>query len=196
MSKMFDIIKNRNLADKARKKGFEDAFVIDEDIAIITESDIKELRKKILNERKTGRIIAVLGNNDEINRFVLKLNIDFILSPEYIRKRDFPDYRNSGLNQVLCAEAARSNIAIAFNFSDILHLSGEEKAIRLGRMMQNARLCRKFNVPMILATFASSEDELRIPEELISFGLSLGMSRIDAEKALNQIRKINDKKKQ
>ena len=190
---MFDIVKDEKLAEKAKKKGFEDVFVMDKDINLISSGNLAEIRKIIAKEIKSGRPIAVLGNNDEINRAVLRLNIDFILSPEYIRRKDFPDYRNSGLNQVLCKEAAEKNISIAFNFSDILALSGEERAIRLGKMTQNVKLCMKFKVPMILATFASSESELRTPHELISFGISLGMFQVDAKKALNHIRNIKEK---
>ena len=182
---MFDIIKNKDLASAARKKGF-DVLVLDEDIAVVSANKDSELRKKIAIERKSGKIVAVLGSDDEINRLALRLGIDFLLSPEFARKKDFFDYRNSGLNQVLCKEAAENNIAVAFNFSDILKLDKEEKAMRLGRMMQNVRLCRKFHVSMILATFASSESDLRTPKELISFGISIGMTRADAEKAINQ----------
>jgi RNase P/RNase MRP subunit p30 len=81
-------------------------------------------------------------------------------------------------------------IAVAFNFSDILNLDNESKALRMGRMMQNVKLCKKFHVSMILATFASKESELRTPRELISFGVSIGMTEADAKKAINQIGKI------
>ena len=191
---MFDIIKNKGLVSAAREKGF-DVLVLDEDIAVVSADRDSELRKKIAHERKSGKIIAVLGSDDEINRLALRLGIDFLLSPEIARRKDFFDYRNSGLNQVLCKEAAENNIAVAFNFSDILNLDNETKALRLGRMMQNVRLCRKFHVPMILATFASSESELRTPRELVSFGISIGMTRADAEKALNHMGKIISKQK-
>jgi len=187
---MLDIVNDDKLAAAAMKKGFDNVFVMGRDIALISSSNIAEIRKLVSREQKSGRIIAVLGNNDEINRAVLRLKIDFILSPEHARKKDFADYRNSGLNHVLCREAAEKNIAVAFSLSDILRLDGEEQAMRLGRMTQNVRLCLKFKTPMILATFASSESELRTPHELVSFGMSLGMPRADAEKALNQISKI------
>ena len=185
---MFDIVKSRELVKHARGKGFEDFFAVDGDIVIVNEYDAEKLRKEISNARKKGRIVAVLGNNDEINKIAINCMADILLSPEFTRRRDFPDYRNSGLNQVLCREAARNNTAIGFNFSDILHLEGKDRALRLGRMIQNVRLCRKFHVPMILATFAETENELRTSDELISFGVSIGMPRNDAEKALAEIK--------
>jgi RNase P/RNase MRP subunit p30 len=48
---------------------------------------------------------------------------------------------------------------------------------------------------MILATFASSESELRTPKELVSFGISIGMTRADAEKALDHMGKIISRQK-
>jgi len=188
-TKMFDIVKRKELVRHAHEKGFEDFFIVNEDILLISESDTKKLRKEILDARKKGQIVVVLGNNDLVNRFAIESKVDILLSPEFARKKDFPDYRNSGLNQVLCREAAENNVAIGINLSDILHLEGIEKSLRLGRIMQNVRLCIKFHVPVILATFAEIEAELRNSDELISFGISLGMSRKEAEDALIEIKR-------
>lgn len=185
---MIDIIKNKDLVEEVVNKGFEKALLIGEDsendIILIRARERSELRNKIMNARKTGKAIAVLGDNDDVNRFAIESKINIFLSPEFTRKTDFPDYRNSGLNQVTCKKARENNTAIAFNFSDILNLEGEARASRLGRMMQNVKLCRKFKVKMILATFANEKSELRTPKELMDFGISIGMTADDARKAL------------
>ena len=63
----------------------------------------------------------VLGGNDKQNRAAVEnKNLDILLSPEIIRGRDFMHSRDSGLNQVLCTLAYKNNIAIGFNFSDVL----------------------------------------------------------------------------
>ena len=185
---MIDIIRNKDIVKEAISKGFETAFLIKEDdgdIILIRARERAELRNKIMNAKKLGKAIAVLGDNDDVNRFAAESKINLFLSPEFIRRTDFPDYRNSGLNQVLCKKAKENNVAIAFNFSDILNLKGEVRALRLGRMMQNVKLCRKFKVTMVIATFANEESELRTPKELMDFGISIGMTAEDSRKALN-----------
>lgn len=106
--------------------------------------------------------------------------IDLVVSLERSSGRDFMHYRNSGLNQVLCKLAKRNNIAIGFNFNDIL----KDKP-NMGRMIQNIRLCRKYKVRMVLASFASNVYEMRNPKDLMSFGISLGMTEKDAKDAVS-----------
>ena len=51
--------------------------------------------------------------------------------------------------------------------------------------MQNIRLCRKYKVKMVLASFATDKFEMRDARDLISFGVCLGMNPGEAKKALN-----------
>src|SRR3989344_8700756 len=68
---------------------------------------------------------------NDIKAFESK-KIDIIASLERSSGNDFMHYRNSGLNQVFCKLAKKNNIAVGFNFSDIL----KDKP-NIGRMMQN-----------------------------------------------------------
>jgi len=104
------------------------------------------------------------------------------MSPEKVRGKDFMHYRDSGLNQVLCKLAKKNNVGIGFNFNDVLN-SDDRKNI-LGKMMQNVRLCRKFKVKMVLISGAQDEMEMRAPKDLISFGVTIGMTPGEAKKSL------------
>ena len=106
--------------------------------------------------------------------------IDMVVSSERISGKDFIHYRNSGLNQVLCKLAKKNNITLGFNFNDIL--KGKPN---MGRMMQNVRLCRKYKVRMVLASFASSIYEMRNPKDLMSFGKCIGMTDKEAKDAVS-----------
>ena len=44
---------------------------------------------------------------------------------------------------------------------EILGLEGVERSQRLGKIMQNIKLCRKFKVKIVSGSFAKNEDELR-----------------------------------
>lgn len=142
----------------------------------------KKIKIFQLNNYKKSEIVVVQGNS--INRDILENNaIDILLSPEYGIKKDSLHFRSSGLNKVLCNLAKKNDIAIGFSFSELLN--SNDKALLLGRMMQNVRLCRKFRVKMILATFAKNEYELRSPNTLKSFGLVIGMTPLEVKKAFD-----------
>ncbi len=125
-----------------------------------------------------------IGSDDKVNRKIVEdKNTDIFLSPEKTRAKDFMHYRDSGLNQVLCGLAKKNNIAIGFNFNDVLH--SQNRPLLMGKMMQNIRLCRKYKVKMIIISGAQNPHELRFPQELTSFGICLGMTPGEAKKALN-----------
>lgn len=144
---------------------------------IIKTDNVKDLIKQI---NKAKGLIIVEGCNDKINRAALEnKKVDVLLGLEKGRKRDFTHYRNSGLNQVLCKLAKKNNIAIGFDFNDVLN--SKERAKVMGRMMQNVRLCRKYKVKMLIFDFTGE----RSKQELRSFGLVLGMSPLEAKKGVS-----------
>jgi len=54
-------------------------------------------------------------------------------------------------------------------------LTSKNKETVLGKMMQNARLCNKYKVKTIVASFARKPNELRNEKDLSSFGAVLGL---------------------
>ena len=125
----------------------------------------------------------VIGGDDNKNRKAVEnKNIDILLSPEKTRKQDFMHYRDSGLNQVLCKLAYKNKVAIGFNFDDVL--DSRDRASVLGKMMQNVKLCRKYNARMVIVS-----DKDRSKQELVSFSICMGMTPGEAGKAMNLKRK-------
>jgi len=110
-------------------------------------------------------------------------NTDVLLDPYHYIKKDSLHFRNSGLNQVVCKIAKKNKIIIAFSFSNILKSKNRNKILE--RIKQNIKLCRKYKVPMIIASFAENEYELRTAKELQNFALFLGMGPNEAKKAVN-----------
>ena len=138
----------------------------DYDGIMIKTQNIDVMRRIIDKSQNLFKEIIVLGMNDEINRACLEhKKTTALASPEYGRTRDYNNYRNSGLNQVLCKIAKQNNKTIIENFSDI---RGDKKnqALILGRMLQNAKLCRKYNVKFILRNIARDEKEMKSAHEL------------------------------
>ena len=131
------------------------------------------------------------GGSEEKNRKAVEdKSTDVLLSPERNIQNDKLSSRNSGLNQVLCQLAHNNKIAIGFSFAELLNSKERSKVI--GRWAQNIRLCRKYKVKMVLASFANNKWEMRSPKDLFSLALTLGMNGKEANEALNFKKKQPD----
>jgi len=140
-------------------KEFEDRLGIETHLINILDVPLSKLRTEI---QKTKGLVVVQGGDLKVNRAVLEnKNVDILLSPEKNDNSDLLFFRRSGLNQVLCKLAAKNDVAIGFNFSDVLNSNGKKRALILGRMRQNVKFCRKYKVKMIFSSFAKNKYELR-----------------------------------
>lgn len=150
-----------------KDKEFEEKLGIETELIKIIDAPISRLRENIL---KANHLVIVQGGDERINRFALEnKKVDILLGPEKNKRKDSLFFRSSGLNQVLCKLARKNDVAIGFNFSDVLNCEGKERSLILGRMMQNARLCKKYKVKTAFATFAKDKYELRSGAILESF---------------------------
>ena len=100
----------------------------------------------------------------------LKPNISF--SFEENTRTDFIHQRASGLNHILCKSAKENNVTIGYSIKSIL--DAENKQEILGRMMQNIRICRKYKIKTIIASFAQRPLEMRNVHDLTSLFEILG----------------------
>jgi ribonuclease P/MRP protein subunit RPP1 len=155
------------------------------DTLIIKAKTKSELNKLISRNHGKYKFLAVQGSNDEVNRAALEdKRVDLLLNPEIERTRDFSDWRNSGLNDVLCRFAAQNKVSIGIDLSTF----PSEKfslAERLGRIMQNIKLCRKFKAKMIVFSSETSIND----HDLMSISLALGMSTEQTKTSLSILEK-------
>jgi len=139
--------------------------------------------KNINKARQTADLVLIESSIDD--RKILENSDDVILfNPEINKKKDFMHQRASGLNHVMCKLAKRNNISIAFPFSQILNLENKKRAELIGRIMQNIKLCRKYKVKTIIASFAKKPFEMRPQNDLISFFSNIGMHPKEAKDSL------------
>jgi hypothetical protein len=93
------------------------------------------------NIRRNKMLIFSKGSDN--NRWVFeKLKPNVIFELEASSKKDRLNYRNSGLDQVLCKLAKKNDIKIGFSIHEIMF--GEKWV--LGRIMQNIRFCKKYDL--------------------------------------------------
>lgn len=148
--------------------------------------------KKINNKQDLKKLKDELNiiQGCKLNQDILSSkNVDILVSPELYEDKDSLHERNSGLNHILCKLAKKNNIIIAFSFSDILKADSK----LLGKIMQNIKLCRKYKVRTLIASFASSKFEMRSPYDLKALFETLGMMPNDIKKSLS-IDLIKEKK--
>ncbi|MBT3395499.1 hypothetical protein HOA59_00495 [archaeon] len=153
--------------------GFEKHLGIETERISIIEPPVKSFHNMV---KKAKGPVIILGGDEKINRLAVEnKKVSILLSPERNDRKDSLFIRRSGLNQVLCKLAAKNNVSVGFDFSSVLKSSEKKRARIIGRMAQNVKLCRKYKVGIVVASFASNKFELRSNDSLRSFCKVIGM---------------------
>jgi RNase P/RNase MRP subunit p30 len=132
--------------------------------------------------RYKGKLITIVDapeDQDKIRHIIEQVRPDILFNLEFSRRKDFIHHRASGLNHVLAKLAADKGVAIGFNFSGLLSLPQRERAVVMGRMMQNLMFARKFRFETAIASFACSHFHMRSAQDVCSLFASLGYLRRD-----------------
>ena len=178
MKNMDFIIPNKNektLISKAKQLGIKHLCLVYE---------LKDLGKKEKKQEEGIKLFygalcntTDLGKAKKIADFTLvqnperkaieKKSPNILFDLELSNKRDFMFQRNSGLNHILCRFMRENQIAYYVNFNQIL--KSKNKQILLGRIIQNLRLCKKYNVKVGIASFSNKLTDMRNPLDMRSF---------------------------
>ena len=138
--------------------------------------------QKFVQAKEIG---AALGGTEEKNLAAVRQRRPVVLLVDEVKEKDKLHYRSSGLTHQILQLASQHTTAFGFCFSTLLDKKGKDRALLLGRMMQNVQLCRKYKIRMVLCSFARNMYELKSASDLQSFGRLLGMTPLEAKKALN-----------
>ncbi len=179
---MIDFVFNKELAILAKKYGFEKIHCVN----LIEANDANDLKKKIA---KNEGLVVVKANKPILRSLFENKRVDIIIGLEYLEDKDDLHYRKSGLDYVLCNLANKNCISIGFSFSDFLDAVDKSKVI--GRMMQNAMLCRKYKVNVVVASFATDRYDMRIAKDLEAFARVIGIDKFDNTKVF-KLKESND----
>lgn len=121
--------------------------------------------KDILKAKKLCNFV-ITQSTEKDQHTLEKLRPSLIYNLESSERRDKFHYKLSGLNQVLCNLAHKNNIIIGFSFSTLLN--SKKRQVLLGRIIQNLKLCKKYKVKTLLASFAKKPFEMRSEKDLKS----------------------------
>ena len=128
---------------------------------------------KIENNLKGKDVFIAIKSSIKDKEIIEKSKIDMVFSFEESSRKDFIHQRASGVNHILCKSAKENNVIIGFSVKSIL--DAENKHEILGRMMQNIKLCKKFEVKIAIASFAENPFEMRGIHDLASLFSKLGV---------------------
>ncbi|MBU2560911.1 MAG: hypothetical protein KKD17_01340 [Nanoarchaeota archaeon] len=143
--------------------------------------DVKKYKGKFLT------IVRAPDDQMQLRHIIEKIRPDILFNLEFHRRKDFLHHRASGLNHILAVLAKEKGVAIGFNFSALVSASPRDRALFLGRMMQNIVFARKFKFRTVIASFAESPWQMRAGQELGSFFVGLGMAAVEVHTALEGV---------
>jgi len=123
--------------------------------------------EKQIKQAKNITNFVFVEKSQNFQRIVEKNKEIILIGLEKQEERDFIHHRASGLNHVLCSLIKKNNISVAFSFNSTL--SSDKKNMIIGKMKQNMRLCKKYKIKMIFASFASESYEMRNYIDIKSF---------------------------
>ncbi|HRZ85148.1 MAG TPA: hypothetical protein P5277_00025 [Candidatus Paceibacterota bacterium] len=156
---------------------------------VVSEKDFNRARFEIDKIVKSGKKAAFLVRDEEFNRKIMeKTLISMIVgleSDEFETKKDKLRQRDSGFNEVLAKIAHDRGISVGIDVAKLIKLSEKEMTWQLGRILQNVKLCNKYNVKIVFVNSLSSNKF-----DLMSLGLSLGMSTLMAKYAVDNSIKL------
>lgn len=131
--------------------------------------------KNIQATKRNAGFTITKASATEQDRFLFeKAKPSIIFDLELSQRPDGLFQRNSGLNHIMAALAAKNEMTVAFSFSSILNSAGFRRAQIMGRMAQNLVLCRKYKVKTLFASFARHPLEMRSESDLRAFFGLLG----------------------
>jgi ribonuclease P/MRP protein subunit RPP1 len=154
-----------------------DDFEILRGIEIVA-TNPQKLHGLIGKYRKNVDVLIVHGGNENINRAAVENpNVDVLAHPQMGRQ--------NGLNHILAKSASENNVAIEFNLDAIIKGRGGRRVQTLSNFRTNLNIARKYDVPMLLTSNASSYFDMRAPREMMAIAGMFGMSKNEAVSALS-----------
>jgi RNase P/RNase MRP subunit p30 len=152
------------------------------DFITINEANWDKARKEIDKASASGgkKPVVIQGQDIEFNRLSLENKKVSALILRHKGQKDRLKERGSSLNQVLCKIASETDKAVLIDFKELLDSNGRERALILGRLIQNIMLLQKYNVKTGIINKSGRDDY-----GLFSLLLALGSSTKFAQNTVN-----------
>ena len=174
----------QELIAAAMMSGFDELILLSEDMNYRYEPKkydkilVKKgfLAKDISQTSRARKYFDYIFANAERKFFEQK--IDFMIGSELSERKDSFHYRSTSLNQVHAKLAKENNICVVFNLGLLLDSGLRSKQIYFGRMLQNARLVKKYKLKSVVFSMARTPMEMRSAVVLDAFRNVLCVDKI------------------
>lgn len=174
-----DYLRNRRELEELGKRIEQIESEIDIRLGVkIKTNDRKQLKKKINLFRDLVPVIIVHGGNVTINRAAAENpKVDILAHPNQGRK-------NAGIDHVIAKEAADNDVALQLSFQQLLNNHDKYRSHIFNQQQQMAKLCQKYNAPLITANSTGKAREIRGGRALAALPHTLGL---DVDEALDTV---------
>ncbi len=123
-------------------------------------------KKEILKQCKGKKTKIYKPTSEELLRFALeRTSIDIVYGLESINPRDSVHYVRGGLDQVTAKIAASKGKIIGFSYSELIN--SKDRAKIMARMKLNMKLCKKYKVKTVFASFGKEKRSKKDIEALM-----------------------------
>ncbi len=131
--------------------------------------------KKIVRKSEKMDVVIFKGRSSKENREVLKIKeISFISNPENLDS--------------VCFNLSRDNsIGFELNIQDFINTSRYKRVKKLELYREILKAYKKFLFPIIITSGARTQDEIKTPLTLVSFGCILGMDIREAKGSITTV---------
>jgi hypothetical protein len=133
-----------------------------------------------------------IARSGDIRATIERDRPDVLFGAEETAQKGSLHHRVGGLDQVICPLAKANRVAIGFSFDGVLNRSPKT----LGRITQNIGFCRKYRLPMLIASLASDPYRMRPPHDLAALFVSLGMHPTEARASLARAASIIERNRE
>lgn len=160
------------LLAQGKKLGFTEIIFLYKSAKDVPKQALKILPHQcmLLSEQAQGKHIIL----SQASRAAIEHpKINYVFRAEEGAKPDHTHYRNSGMNQVLAKLIADKKKTYCFDIS--LIRNNKKADICLGRMMQNAKILRKYKARTAMITLAKTPEEMLSPQDLLALADMLGV---------------------
>ena len=134
------------------------------------------VNQKNINKALELSKLIIVKSSDKDRAFIESKKVRVIYGFEEVHKNDYLHQRASGLNHVICEIAKKNNVIIGLSYSSLLNKNTPISSLIMGRMIQNIKLCQKYNVKTIISSFSEKPFDLRPPHDVKSLFTMLGMN--------------------
>jgi len=127
----------------------------------------KDLVKVRALKQHVDSVVVVSDASEAFNRAVVETKgIDYVFNLASSMGRDHTHYRRGGVNQVIAKLMVENGIKYGISFSRFLAEEQRRRIVLLGRWIFNAKIFKKYGVPVEVFSMASLPDDIRSADAL------------------------------